>query len=90
MEMLFLIVVNYIDLSFLLFGLLRMQACTVTFLSLSINQANNVSIVVCSSFLTSSNMSKNFSIPRNLAIPYFVGPFVTGPGEAWRITESNR
>lgn len=25
--------------------------------------ANNVSIVVCSSLLTSSNMSKNFSIP---------------------------
>ena len=29
-------------------------------------RSNNLSIVVCSSFLTSSNMSKNFSIPANV------------------------
>ena len=34
-------------------------------------QANNVSIVVCSSFLTSSNMSKNFSIPDTSYCTYF-------------------
>ena len=43
------------------FCLLSKRVNQVSFL-----QANNVSIVVCSSFLTSSNMSKNFSIPAFL------------------------
>lgn len=48
MEMLFLIVV----------------ISTVGIIAYPSLQANNVSIVVCSSFLTSSNMSKNFNSPR--------------------------
>ena len=52
-------------------------------------RSNNVSIVVCSSLLTSSNMSKNFSIPGKLSLPYFYG-FYFSHGWWWRITESNR
>ena len=38
----------------------------------------NVSIVVCSSFLTSSNMSKNFSIPVRFRGRTIYWPFILG------------
>ena len=70
MEMLFLIVVISTD---------GVVIAYFTFL-----QANNVSIVVCSSFLTSSNMSKNCSIPGYIPLQVcslFSVPFILGTGD---------
>jgi len=44
-------------------------------------RSNNVSIVVCSSLLTSSNMSKNFSIPgKHCCFPIYM-PFILSMGD---------
>ena len=58
-------------------------------LLLAFLRSNNVSIVVCSSFLTSSNMSQNFSIPESIPTSYFC-TFYIRYRWWWRITESNR
>jgi hypothetical protein len=69
MEMLFLIVVNLFS--------LRLSRLLSLFVYLS---ANNVSIVVCSSLLTSSNMSKNFLSPSRIAAVLFCQAFCNKPG----------
>ena len=53
-------------------------------------QTQQSPIVVCSSFLTSSNMSKNFSIPNAFYSIYYKHAFNIRHRWWWRITESNR